>query len=195
MNCAIKKLQEDINKVINAWLILKEEAVNIDKTYWSCGVDSEISGIDPVTVNSKLTNTEFVSGITLVQQFDKFFTNQAVTQSDYLSICENITHGNDTASSIVSEACETLGDRMVRICVDSIVLFKKCKNILELYNSNEVPDMIENLDNQRVVSCNSLTKDDLVLGITLVEQFKKLLNNEAVTAGDYASTLAKWQRL
>jgi hypothetical protein len=40
-----------------------------------------------------------------------------------------------------------------------------------------------------------MTSSELSAAITLIEQFKKMINNEAVTTGNYVSTLAKWERL
>ena len=84
---------------------------------------------------------------------------------------------------------------MYQVALDCVELFKKCKNVLEAYSGNEVGDMIANLDIQRHIPGSEMTKDELSSGIVIVEQFKKMINAEAVTQGDYAATLAKWQSL
>lgn len=47
----------------------------------------------------------------------------------------------------------------------------------------------------RVIPGSDRTKSELEAGVTLVEQFKKLLNNETAIQADYSATLAMWSRL
>jgi len=81
------------------------------------------------------------------------------------------------------------------VALNCVELFKLVKDILSIYVANEVGDMIANIDAQRHVPGSQMTRDELNSGIALVEQFKKMMNNEAVTPGDYATTLSQWQVL
>ncbi len=64
-----------------------------------------------------------------------------------------------------------------------------------MYFDNEVGDAITNLDNQRIIYGSEMTKSDLTNAITLLQEFHKMLENTAVTQGDYSSTVSKWERL
>lgn len=196
--CVMMLLQNKIKEFMNVMKQLNREAEDIYEVYWDTDVNTNIGGLqdtDAATVNSKITKAEYVNGITISEQIKKFFANLAVTQGDYLSYCRNIQYGNDARVSKLSEAVEGVGDRLYQVSVNCISYYKTARDILDIYTGNEVADLIANLDEQRLVPGSDLTKSDLSLGITLIEQFKKMMNNEVVTQADYASTLAKWERI
>lgn len=191
-------IQIEIKSIVDSMSVMKTEVQNIGKVYWSTDANTAVAALgasEPVTMVSKLTKTEFLSGITLCEQLDKFFTNQALTQSDYMSSCENIIYGNDGRTSKLSESVEGLGNRMLQVCQDCVTLFKKCTEVLKIYNENEIGTMISGISTTRLIPGSEMTKAELSSGITLLEQFKKVLNNEVATQGDYGSTLAIWNRL
>jgi len=192
-------LKNEMKALFSSLTIIKEESKDIGKVYWATDANTIITavtlGTDPVTVTTKLTKTEYGNGITTMEQLDKFFSNQALTTSDYLSHCQNIKYGDAVLATALSSAVEALGDRMYQVCIDSIELFKQCRNILNLYTSNEVDSMIGSLSDETHVPGCYITKADFAAGITLTEQFKKLLNNEATTQGSYETTLANWELL
>jgi hypothetical protein len=177
---------------------MKEETKDIGKTYWSTDANTKITAAgdtDAVTLSTHLIKTEYVSGVTLCEALTNFFGNAAVSTSDYLQSCQKIRYGSAAAPTKLSEATEDLGNRMYQVACNCIEIFKECRVILEIYSNNEIGDMIANLDVQRMIPGSEMTKDQLSSAITLVEQFKKMLNNEAVSTGDYAASLAKWQNL
>lgn len=191
-------IQIEIKSIIDSMSVMKTEVQNIGKVYWSTDANTAVAALgasDAATMVSKLTKTEFLSGITLCEQLDKFFTNQALTQSDYMSSCENIIYGNDGRTSKLSESVEGLGNRMLQVSLNCVELFKKATNVLKIYNENEVGTMISGIATTRLIPGSEMTKAELSSGITLLEQFKKVLNNEVATQGDYGSTLAIWNRL
>jgi len=193
-----KKLQVEIASVVESMLTMKEEVKSIGKAYWSTNANTLVGALgstDAATLSTKLTKTEYLAGITLCEDLEDFFTNDAVTTTGYQASCMLLKYGSHATGTKLSEATEDIGTRMKQVGVDCLELFKKCRNILEMYANNEVGDMIANLDTQRMIPGSEMTKDVLSSGVTLVEQFKKLINNEAVTTGDYSATLAKWQSL
>jgi hypothetical protein len=191
-----KKLQIDIKSVVDSMILLKEESSDIYKAYWSTDANTQVGGLasgdDAATESSKLTKTNYLNGITLCEDLEDFFGNEAVTTTDYLQNCEKIRYSDAGTPTKLSEATEGLGERIQQVAIDCIVLLQQCRNILQVYSANEVSDMITNLDPERPLGGCQLTASDMNSGITLVEQFKKMLSNEAVSTGDYASTLAKW---
>jgi len=192
-------LQTKIKIVVDAMSLMQNEVLDITKAYWATDANTKISALsldtDAATLATKLTKAEYLGGITAVEALGKFFTNQAVTTADYLISFDKLRYGSHAAGAKLSEATEQLGSRMNLVALNAIEMFKMAKDILSIYINNEVGDMIANLDAQRHIPGSQMTEDELSSGVTVVEQFKKLVNNEAVTQGDYASTLAKWQIL
>jgi hypothetical protein len=192
------KLQTDIRSIVTSFETLQRECTNIHASYFKSDASTTLGAKadgDPVTVTTKLTKLEFINGITFCEELDDFFTNQAVEQADYLATCENIKYGNDEATSVLSIAVEALGDRLYQVAIDSITLFNSCLDILDLYNDTEIATAASGLSNQTVMFGASMTKSQLSLAMTMIEQFKKMINNEVVTQGDYASTIQKWQNI
>jgi len=198
MAAITRKLQNDIKSIINALQILKEESKDIVKVYWATGISTLLAAKndgDAVTISTKLTKAQYVSGITMVTKFNNFFSNAAVTTGDYIETCQKLKYGNDEAVTILSESTEAAGDRLYQVSLDCIELFKNCRDTLDLYIDNEVGECVAVWTNERVVYGADMNKSELSAGITLVEQFKKMMNNEAVNTGDYETSIASWQHL
>lgn len=193
-----KKIQMDIATLMEGMLWLKEESKDIYDAYWDTDASTLVpalsTGTTGATVESKLTKDEFLAGITFVEDADDFFTNTAVTQTDYLQTCNKLQYGSANISTEVSNATESLGTRLKTVGINCIGYFHSARNILNFYTNNELGDLISALDTQRIVPGSDMTVDDLSLGITLVEQYKKMINNEVVTTALYEATLGKWQR-
>lgn len=193
-----KKIQIDIASFMSVMCCLKEEARDIYNAYWDTNASTLVpalaTGTTGATVESKLTKTEYTNGITFVEDLDDFFTNSVVTQTDYLQSCNQLKYGSANISTEVSNATEQIGTRLKNLGTNCTTYLEDAIDILSFYTNNEIGDLITNLDTQRIVPGSDMTKDDLSLGITLVEQFKKMMNNEAVTTADYGATVAKWKR-
>lgn len=191
------QLQEHIAEVAESMMLIEEESKDIGKVYWSTDANTVIGALgasDAATLATTLTKTEYLSGVTLAEELEDFFFNEAVSTSDYIQNCEKIKYGSAATGVNRGNATEALGSRIYQVALDCIELYKSCRHILRLYSQNEVGDMIANLDTHRIIPGSEMTRDELNSGITLVEQFKKMMNNEAVTQGDYSATLAKWHR-
>ena len=191
-------LQKQIKEIMQTMLWVQPEVADMIKLYWSGDVSSDLGpllGTAPATKTSKHTKDELISGLTLSEQMDKFFTNQAVTQGDYHGNIQNLVYGDDEITTPLSVATEAFGDRVKALSEALLVTFNRCKDILDLYNDSEISSAASSLSDGTIVFGASMSKAELILGITLCDQFKKFINNEAVTTGDYGSTVAKWRRL
>jgi hypothetical protein len=193
-----KKIQIDITTFMSNMLWLKEECLGIYNAYWDTDANTSVSGLASgstgATVESKLTKDEYTGGITFVEDLDDFFTNSAVTQTDYLATCNKLKYGSANITTEVSNATEALGTRLQTLGTNCTEYYRNARDILNFYTNNELGDLISSLDNERVVPGSEMTVDDLSSGIALVEQFKKMMNNESVTTASYEATIAKWQR-
>ena len=192
-------LQTKIKLVVDALTTMHSEVVDIGKAYWATDANVLVVALtndtDAATLTTKLTKAEYVAGVTLCSEMADFFDNAAVSTADYIVSCNKLRYGSHATGAKLSEATEQLGTRMNLVALNCVELFKIVKDILSIYVANEVGDMIANIDAQRHVPGSQMTRDELNSGIALVEQFKKMMNNEAVTPGDYATTLSQWQVL
>ncbi len=193
-------LQQSLVNLSNTLSGIYPEAVAIAKAYFATTVSADISGVGSgataVTVASKLTKTQYVNGYTMCEKVQAFFENAAVAQGDYAATCYNLLYGNTAASVPLSIPVESLGDRMKSLSGSILVAFDMAKAILDIYTDNQIGDAIGGngaVDDERIVFGATMTKALMLSGITLAEQFKKMINNEAVSTGDYAATLAKWK--
>lgn len=197
MNLTLQ-LEQEIKAFMTQAKTVWLEAEDIYKVYFSAGPSTEIAGLangDPVTVSTKLTKLELVNGITLCEELKDFFTNAAVTQADYVATIQNILFGNNQASSVISVAVEALGTRLYSLCGTALALFKKAKALLDLYTDAEISAAVGAISSSTVVFGATATKSVYTSGVIVVEQFKKMLNNEAVTTGDYSAILALWEQI
>jgi hypothetical protein len=197
MNLTLE-LENEIRSFVSAMKSVWIEADDLYKMYFSAGPSSELSGLssgDPATLSTRLTKAEIVNGITLVENLTKFFSNQAVSQSDYMATMQTILYGNDPKASALSVAVEAVGTRLYNLSGTLLAYNNKAKAILDYYTDTEISAAVAAISDETIVFGANSTKALFASGITLVEQFKKMLNNEAVTTGDYASTLAKWEQV
>jgi len=191
-------LQIEIKALVDVLLAMKEEAGDIYSAYWATDANTAVGALgssDAATMTTKLTKTVYLSGITLCEQVNKFFTNQALAQANYITSCQNIIYGNTARTSKLTEATEALGSRMVVVAQDCISTFKKADEIIKAYNENEIGTMVTDISASRAIPGSDMIKSELVSGITLLQQFSNLLSNAVATQGDYAATLASWKRL
>lgn len=173
------------------------ECADIEKLYFS-GPSTQLSGLganDPVTVATKLTKTEVTNGITFCQQLNNFFQNAAVTQSDYNATVQTILYGNDQAVSQISIEVEAVGNRLYLLCQNALELFKLSKEVYTIYWASSIGTIVGSLNSATVFYGIDATASELISALNLAEQYKKLINNEAVSTSDYKATIAKWQRL
>jgi len=196
--CVTSVLQTKIKIIMISLSSAQNECKDIYDAYFKTDASTAIgekSDSDPVTVSTKLTKLEFVSGITFCENLNKFFTNTAVSQSDYLQTLANLRYGNDAAGTVLSVSVESLGERLYQLALDCIELFKLSKHVLDYYNDNEVVDIVAVLDDDRLIFGSDMTTKELSLAAVLIEEYRSLIDNEAADTGDYSATIAKWIRI
>jgi len=200
MQTVTKLLQNNMKTIMNSLKFMEKECKEIYDVYWKTDVNTQIgalvNGTDPATVNTHLTKTEYLGGITYCEDLNDFFQNGAVTTTDYKQSIYRIQYGSAAVlADELSPATEATGTRIYDLCLNVLEIYKQGKDIINLYYDNEVGDMITSIDSQRIVPGSEMTKDDLASAITLIEEFIGMLDNEAVTQSLYSSTVSKWERL
>ena len=188
-------LQDDIKELMASFSYLYGECADIFEVYWNTDANTTIgavtNGTDPVSETTKLTKTEFANGITTVENFIKFCTNQAVATTDHLSYCHNMAYGTATPTKL-DDLIENIADRMKLVCQQLIANYTAYLEISKIYTENEIVDIVAVLDNERVIYGASMSRSDLSSAMSMLQEFGDYMANAAVTQGNYLSTIAKW---
>lgn len=193
VSLAIESDLLDIAKTLNEVSITANEVLgNYFATGTSTLVDALADGSTPATVSTKLTKSQVQNMIGCLTQIQNFFTNQAVTQGDYLNSIYNVTNGNTAAPAIVSNNLEAIGEKLKAVALTMLGLYPECKNVVSLYNVSELGTALGSISSHIVVFGATSTKAKYLSGIVLAEQFSKLLGNLAVSQADYTTSVLTW---
>lgn len=195
-----KVLQNKLKTIANSLSWMQRECIDIYNDYWKTDASTLVpalaTGTTPATVEYHLTKEEYINAITFCEEFDDFFTNEAVTQTDFRQTCIRVKYGSAAdLGTPTSNAVEELGKRIYALCIAVLELYNDAKDATEIYFDNEISDIIAVIDTERIVYGSEMTKDDLSSMITLLQEFMDMIGNAAVTQGDYSAIIAKWERL
>lgn len=192
-------LQSDLIGIMNTLKSLQRECKNIYDSYWKTDANTNVSGLsldtDPAAKTAKLTKKDYTDGITFCQDFNDFFNNTAVTTSDYYQILVKIQYGDADLTTPLSEATESIGDRLKQLALNCLDLYNQVLDTIDMYYDNEIGDILAVIDDDRIVYGSNMTKVELSDALTLLQQYVNMLSNSAVTTGDYSTTIGSWQRL
>jgi hypothetical protein len=193
------KLEEKIKAFMSSMLWMQPEASDLSKLYWAeVNTDTTYTALAAgaaATFSTKLTKQEVINALTYIEQLDKFYTNQALSQADYLLNVQGIINGNDQyVSPGISVAIENFGERAVSLCSSALQLFKDGKDILDVYFDTEISAAIGAVTGEEC-PWYTFSKSDFSEAVSLVEAFKKLINNEVAAQADYGATVAKWRKI
>jgi hypothetical protein len=200
MSPATEVIETKIKAFITTFKDMQPESSDLSKLYWSeVNTDTVYTALissAAATHSTKLTKHVVSNALTGAEQVDKSFTNQALTQSDYLQNVQGIIYGNDEYATAggISTAIEAFGERSVTFCTSSLQLFKDAKDILDLYFDTEISAAVGAVTGEEL-PWYEFSKSDFTEAVTMIEAFKKLINNEVATQGDYGATIAKWRKI
>jgi hypothetical protein len=192
-------LQNNIITIRNSMMTLQRECADIYDAYWKTDANTTVSGLatgaTPATVSSKFTKDNYTSGITLCENLEKFFANQAVSTADYLQTVDQCKYGDAVLGSQHTEATEQIGSRIKQLCLDVLEIYKQSLDITDLYFDSEMSDTVAVLDSHRIVYGCEMTASELSNTITMLQQYQNMIQNSSVTQGDYSATLSVLERL
>jgi len=199
MKTSAEKLEEMVKAFMDSMIWMQPEAADLVKLYWAeVNSDSTYTALSvsaAATFTTKMTKQEVINGLTWLEDVEDFYTNSAVTTTDYLQNLQGIIYGNDQyASPGISPAVEAFADRLLVMAQSSLQLFKDAKDLLDVYFDSEISAATGAVTGEEM-PFYTFSKSDFTEAITLIEQFKKMINNEAVTTGDYGATVAKWRKI
>jgi hypothetical protein len=198
MKVVTLELQDNIKSIMLKLDELKEESLDLYNLYWKGTVNTDNpGGANPATTvaSGSLEGNDITGLVNLAENLDKFFKNVAVATSDYLSTIEKVTHGDNAVGTAISSDIEDFGARGVILCTDLLDCYQKARQADNFYINSEISAAAGAMSTQTVMFGAAMTKDDITSAITLLREFIKMLENTAVTTGDYRATLAKWERL
>lgn len=178
---------------------MQREVADIYKAYFATDATTLVgalaTGASGASLASKLTKSQYQAGITFVEQMTRFFGNQSITTADYLGTIEAILYGNAASPARLSDAAEDIADRMKVACGLCLGYFNSAKDILDTYSNSELSVLVSGLAGSRIIYGANMNATQLGQGITLIEQYKKLINNEAVSTGSYGTNVAIWRSI
>jgi hypothetical protein len=180
-----------------AWVM--QEAADIDKAYFATDASTLVgalsSGTSAASLDTKLTKAQYVNYIGFVEQLANFFGNSAVTTGDYLTNIDQVIYGNAATPAKLSDATESIANRMKVHAQACLTHFLKAKYLMDLYSNSELSVIVAGCTGARMVYGADMNVTQLTQGITLVEQFKKMINNESVVTGLYSANVAVWEQI
>lgn len=194
-NNVTQSLENNLISLASSLYSMNAEVKDIYQYYWGSDANTLVgalaSGSTPATsgASGSLSKAQFLSGITIAEQVKNFMGNAAVSQGGYLGMCDTIRNANSPASPVLSQNVEDLGARMKQVVLNLIQLNKDASNIEKIYNSSYLSAIVGGIPASNVIFGCNLTQAKLVSAIVLCQQLQKLMNNEAVTTGDYLATI------
>lgn len=196
MNTISLDLENSIKSWASSAKSLKSQVDDLLTQYFATEASGLVEGLaqnsTPATLSTALTKAQVQNMIGALQQLQKFFTNQAVTQADYLNNFQNVLFGDNPAAVILSKDVEDIGENLKAIAQQIISLNQTAKDVVSTYNSSELGSAVAAIQNHTVVFGSSTTKSKFLQGIVLVEQFSKYVGNQVVTTGDYYASVLAW---
>lgn len=196
MNNVTQQLETAITSYAGSLYFMYAEANDVVKAYFATTASSLISGLStgstPATVQTGLNKTQYLAGITMLQNFQNLIGNAAVTTADYLGSAETLINGSNFATTQLSNDVESLGLRMKTFSQNLIQLEKDGTNINKIYSASGLSGILGSIAASTIVYGCSTTQSKLIGGVVLVQQALNYLGNASVTTGDYYSTVANW---
>lgn len=196
MNNVTVQLENDLKAFADNLSWVMQEALDIHKAYFSSDASTLVgalaSGTSGASLDTKLTKSQYQNAIGFVEQINNFFSNASVTTGDYLTNIEQVIYGNAASPARLSDAAESLANRIKVLCQSCLTHFNTSKGILDGYNNSELSVIVAGTSGARIVYGATMSVTQLTQGITLVEQFKKMINNQAVSTGLYSANVAIW---
>lgn len=197
MNTITTTLEGSFKTFANNLSWVMNEAKDINAAYFATDASTLVgalaSGTSGASLDTKLTKSQYQNAIGFVQQLGNFFDNAAVTTGDYLNTLDNTIYGNASAPAKLSDAAESLANRLKVLTQACLSHFLTAKDTLALYYNSELSVVVAGCSGGLRVFGADMNVTQLIQGITLVEQFKKLINNEAVATSAYGVNVAIWK--
>jgi hypothetical protein len=199
MNSVTANLEGGFKQLANNLSWLMNEAIEIDAAYFATNASTVVSALststDGASLDTKLTKAQYQNGIGLIEQFKNFFGNSAVTTGDYRNNVDNLIYGAAASPAKLSDAAESLANRLVVLANSAMTQFLMAQDLLGTYYNSSLSVVIGGCPGAMIMYGANCTVTQFTQGITLVEQFKKMINNEAVATSAYSANVAIWRSL
>jgi len=190
----------DIENATKLWALsaksLSSKVNDVLSQYFATDAAGLVDGLanvnTPATVSTGLTKGELQNMIGALEQAQKFFTNQVVTQGDYLNSMQDVLHGSHPAAAVLSNNVEDIGQDLKAVASQMIGLAADAKSLVALFNGSGLGAAINAISSTTVVFGASSTASKYLQGIVLLDNFQKYVNNLVVTQGDYLASVLAW---
>lgn len=193
------KLQQDAKAIVDLFEALRWKALNTYNIYWKTSANLDINGLGSAgtaaSLASRLTKSQCQNmALVLADQLgNNFFENVAVVQGDYMTDVESLLYGNVTGA-LVSVPAEAFCTESKQLAYDALSLYLKCRELSDFYAAQGIAAILSPLAGSDSVTPDGVTKDEFLAVVELVAQFQNFVNNAAVSAASYKTTLGLWAR-
>lgn len=195
MNTVTLDIENQLIAIATTLYSMNSEVVDIYQYYWGSNahtlIDGLASGSTPATTGASgsYSKTDIINGITIMDTLQKFFGNQSVTQGGYLGVADSLRNSSTPASVPISNDVENIGARIKIVILNIIQLNKDMANVEKTYNASYLSAIIGGIPASNIIFGSNLAQAKLLAGIVLIQQFQKMLTNQAVTQADYLTTI------
>ncbi len=192
------QLQNKIKQFVNLCDEIHMLSIQLYKAYWSTDASILVGAMadgDAVSVSTKLTKEMFVNGISICENFNKFFMDLQATQADYCAHVVQIHYGKVAAASIISEATEAIATDLKNMADTIMAAHKMAIQIQEMYWDCEFGSAIEGMSASTVMFGGTATKQNISDAVTLMNKFCELCENISAAKADFDATIVQWQAM
>lgn len=172
------------------------EAADLRAFYYASNasalVDALSQNTTPATVSTGLTKIGTTNFVGVITELGKFMNNQSANQIAALTLSEVVLEKTTVAPAILSHAVEAVGERMKALARKLCDLYGGAVELSSIYDAQEIGAVASALDEGSIVFGSDTTAGTFIAGATLLVQFRKLMNNETTSQGDYLNTVSKW---
>lgn len=191
------KFEMDGKALLVKLAAIRVKALDCFNIYWKGGVSGSISGLssgDPASSATRLTKTQLTSGLLVADQLgNNLFENLAVATGDYMATIQSLKYGNATPT-VISVAVEGYASKLVSLMNDLLDAYSDCWALDNYYSSHDLSTALAPLAGTDSVTTDGMTKDELIAGVVLAQQFMHFVNNAAVSQALYKTTLGLWAK-
>lgn len=199
MNSVTLSLENNFKQFADNLSWIMAEATEIDAAYFATNASTLVSALatssDGASLDTKLTKGQYQNGIGFIEQLKNFFGNSAVTTGDYRNNIDNLIYGSAASPAKLSDASEALANRLVVIANSCMTNFLAAQEILGAYYNSSLSVVVAGCPSAMIMYGASCTVTQFIQGVTLVEQFKKMINNESVATSQYSDNVNIWKSL
>lgn len=178
------------------------DAADLRAFYYASGSDALVDALaqntTPATVSTGLIKVDIINFVGVLTEIAKLMGNQVTAQIYGQAYAEKLLEKTTVADEIVSHSVEAVGERMKALSRKLCDLYVQAVKLSAMYDAVKLGVVASGLagttpsSGDTVVFGSDTTANKFIDGATLLVQFKKFMNAEVTTQGDYLGVMLSW---